>query len=395
MDDGAFHAWTGIRDGSIISLYRDGILIDSGGSASGSITLNRCTIGALGRTSVTLNIDDTIRCFYKYSRMLTPTQIEFLSDYPLAPFILRDPTTYLGYSGSVITAPAQKNAVITTPNIIIPRPSLREGYARNAAESAFPELWDSLIGAWIPALGYQGNVLHDFSGRGKPGIMTGTSVIPGNGGLGLLTPANQTTAPGAIGITLTQADGFTVAASYSSVGGFILSNFGILMNVKGVAENNIPCYFLLEGGTPGVWFWHRRGATLPADWNDDKSHGVAGVHPPGGDGIDEMFYYDGRNIGNALASSNTYTNTGDNMTIGYVNPTVDFEFTPGLIYSVLLWQRELGDADARLVTAYPLAPFIQHDLLNELGLEGSAAAIAALFRRIMMMRAGSRGELIY
>ena len=46
-------------------------------------------------------------------------------------------------------------------------------HARNAAESAHPELWRGLVGAWIPALGYQGSRLYDMSGNGNNGTLQG------------------------------------------------------------------------------------------------------------------------------------------------------------------------------------------------------------------------------
>lgn len=38
------------------------------------------------------------------------------------------------------------------------QPSYKAGYAKIASESAYPELWDGLVGAWVPALGNSGNV---------------------------------------------------------------------------------------------------------------------------------------------------------------------------------------------------------------------------------------------
>lgn len=50
--------------------------------------------------------------------------------------------------------------------------SYRTGWARNAGESQYPELWKSLIGAWCPALGSSGLKLMDLSGRGNDGTLT-------------------------------------------------------------------------------------------------------------------------------------------------------------------------------------------------------------------------------
>ena len=52
------------------------------------------------------------------------------------------------------------------------RPSFQNGFARNKSESAFPELWNALIGAWCPSIGFQGRRLQDFSGRGNHGAFS-------------------------------------------------------------------------------------------------------------------------------------------------------------------------------------------------------------------------------
>lgn len=46
------------------------------------------------------------------------------------------------------------------------QPSYKTGYAKSASESAYPELWDGLAGAWVPSLGNTGHALLDLSGNG-------------------------------------------------------------------------------------------------------------------------------------------------------------------------------------------------------------------------------------
>jgi hypothetical protein len=53
-------------------------------------------------------------------------------------------------------------------------PSYKAGYAKSASESAHPELWDGLVGAWIPAMGPTGGTVMDLSGRGYNAPFTGT-----------------------------------------------------------------------------------------------------------------------------------------------------------------------------------------------------------------------------
>ena len=47
------------------------------------------------------------------------------------------------------------------------KPSFSTGYAKNASESANPNLWKGLVGAWMPSFGVTGNTLKDVSGNGN------------------------------------------------------------------------------------------------------------------------------------------------------------------------------------------------------------------------------------
>jgi hypothetical protein len=48
----------------------------------------------------------------------------------------------------------------------------QSGYARNAAESAHPELWKGLYAAWVPTLGLSGSMLRDLGGKAYHGTLT-------------------------------------------------------------------------------------------------------------------------------------------------------------------------------------------------------------------------------
>ncbi len=51
-------------------------------------------------------------------------------------------------------------------------PSYKSGFARNAAESENPNLWDQLVGFWAPSLGPTGITLRDQSGYSNHGTLT-------------------------------------------------------------------------------------------------------------------------------------------------------------------------------------------------------------------------------
>jgi len=56
-------------------------------------------------------------------------------------------------------------------------PSYHNGFARHAGESAHPELWEGLVGAWLPVLGPTGSTLRDVSGFQNHGTLT--DMVPG------------------------------------------------------------------------------------------------------------------------------------------------------------------------------------------------------------------------
>jgi len=52
------------------------------------------------------------------------------------------------------------------------KPSFSTGYAKNASESAHPNLWKGLVGAWMPSFGVTGGTLKDVSWNGNDGTLT-------------------------------------------------------------------------------------------------------------------------------------------------------------------------------------------------------------------------------
>lgn len=55
------------------------------------------------------------------------------------------------------------------------RPSFKQGFARSAAESKYPDLWRGLVGAWVANLGCTGiTTLHDVSGSRNNGTLNGS-----------------------------------------------------------------------------------------------------------------------------------------------------------------------------------------------------------------------------
>lgn len=70
-------------------------------------------------------------------------------------------------------------------------PSYANGFARCAGESAYPELWKGLVGAWVPTMGNTGKVLRDVSGHGMDGPIIGTQTwVQSKHGPAIYSPGN-------------------------------------------------------------------------------------------------------------------------------------------------------------------------------------------------------------
>jgi len=76
----------------------------------------------------------------------------------------------LGYTTESEALPTTTNLVYTSTQQS--RPSYTEGFARNQSESANPNLWDGLVGAWCPSLGPTGTTLRDISNNHRHGAFT-------------------------------------------------------------------------------------------------------------------------------------------------------------------------------------------------------------------------------
>lgn len=104
-----------------------------------------------------------------YNRALSPQEIKQLYVDSLAPFRTKK-RTVVRVPAAIPTA--TKVGSIKKPTTII-KPSYQAGYARNASESENPNLWDGLVGAWMPSLGVTGNTLRDVSGNGNDVVQVG------------------------------------------------------------------------------------------------------------------------------------------------------------------------------------------------------------------------------
>jgi len=116
-----------------------------------------------------------------WDRALDPVEVQELFRDSAAPFRQRryapvslqteEPLTLLEKIRSV-AKPTTTRAISLKKNSV---PSYKAGYARSASESAHPELWEGLVGAWMPSLGVTGDALFDVAGTSNGELAGGAS----------------------------------------------------------------------------------------------------------------------------------------------------------------------------------------------------------------------------
>ena len=153
---------------NIAKIYVDGTL-DNSASSSVPNSVNISTPLKIGNggNGYTHGYLDDIRIF---DRALTTSEITHLAS---KRGVLGTPRNPVIKKRRIFYAPAAP--VTTTAKAVVlkkPKPSYATGYAKNASESANPNLWKGLVGAWMPSFGVTGKTLKDVSGNGNDGTLT-------------------------------------------------------------------------------------------------------------------------------------------------------------------------------------------------------------------------------
>ena len=156
----------GTYDGNTARLYLNGRYKAGSSATSGNVVdFDGIVLGRDINLSAGRVFYGFMSLFRIYNRALSPSEIKQLYLNPAAPFQKKTTTVV-----SVPVAPPT-----TTAKAVVlkkPKPSYATGYAKNASESASPNLWKGLVGAWMPSFGVTGETLKDVSGNGNDGTLT-------------------------------------------------------------------------------------------------------------------------------------------------------------------------------------------------------------------------------
>lgn len=172
FDSSAVGTWYHVAfvwDGSTSTFFVNAV--DKGGNVSGSMesSTSGMRIG-YHKSDTTMGWDGLIDDVRIFDRALTTSEITHLAS---KRGVLGTPRNPVIKKRRIFYAPTAP--VTTTAKAVVlkkPKPSYATGYARNASESANPNLWKGLVGAWMPSFGVTGGTLKDVSGNGNDGTLT-------------------------------------------------------------------------------------------------------------------------------------------------------------------------------------------------------------------------------
>lgn len=237
--------------------------------------------------------------------------------------------------------------VITLPQRA--SPSWQTGFARYAGESLYPNLWNGLVGAWVPALGPTGLVLRDVSGRGSHGTLTdmdpATDWVVGEKGYALdFDGSNDTVVCGSV-------MDFHGGTPFSAM---VLMRSSSTSNNRGVigTDYNTGWYLRLEG-TTGL------RAKIDDGVNDAHSPVTCSV-------VDNVWHM----VGMVLTPTRLWTLLDgrvigdiDNGSVGDMSDTVVIGSPPttayflGQIAWACVWNRDINPNEIQQLYADPLGMF--------------------------------------
>ena len=234
------------------------------------------------------------------------------------------------------------------PAIIIPqdaRPSYGLGFARSAAESAYPNLWPGLESAWVPAFGQSGTRLYDVIGKYHgtfSGITAATGWVLNDHGPAILCNAISELVD--CGDIHNVTDNFTIVADVVAGG----AGYRTIAARRGTAG---PQYQFYIRTTTDVL-----GAYTTGGVRDSSFALVGGVRYGVSLSIASGGWIFGCNGQTEAVASQTCTTKAVSFSIGNNTGTQDNTPFDGQINAVLFYGRALPAALHSRLTLDPIAP---------------------------------------
>lgn len=240
------------------------------------------------------------------------------------------------------------------------KPSFSTGYAKNASESANPNLWKGLVGAWMPSFGVTGNTLKDVSGNGNDGAMEhDTSWKTNDLQRSLYLDGVQDHVSGLGDISISANKPFTITARVKLLS--FADPYPFVCQIKTDTQNPYSMFVSNASGYLGVNFgsaniWARRNSNVSFDLN--KTQTISLTYTGNGAGLASNFslYLNGKSITDSPA--NAFASLSQNNYLGTANAgSRGIDDWNGYIGNVLIHNRALSPSEIKQLYLNPSAPF--------------------------------------
>ena len=241
------------------------------------------------------------------------------------------------------------------------KPSYATGYAKNASQSAHPNLWDGLVGAWMPSLGVTGSKVPEVTGKATDAYLQNvpeTNWITDKGKTAILLdgyPTNDYLSAAHCDAFNFGSESFTAISllNYRS-----LSYLNTFLDFRTAASPNLG--FLTYFRSSGTFNTQLRSSTAL----DQYAHFL-----PVSNNQWQMFvtrvdrrkatcetFLNGKNYGpSSISSAMGDINSGEPARFG-INIQNNYE-TNASFASVLIYKRAISDAEIKQLYVDSLAPF--------------------------------------
>ena len=232
-------------------------------------------------------------------------------------------------------------------------PSFAQGFARSKYEAAYPNLWDGLLGAWIPCLGVSGQTsLFDVSGRGQHGVIDTSKVVwsVGDNGTELdFDGVDDNNAPVDLPLIEYPTTKFTLS------GRMKINDVAANSTLIAIADSSVPAEFADMGATTTVYRSHLRnggnsqatgGSIATGDWVNMAAAVDVDVD-------ENTLYVDGE----LITTNTTATNetTYDRCWLGAKADSTPASYLDGGVAIAAIHKRRLSHVEIRLLHDDPLA----------------------------------------
>ena len=364
-------------DGLTQYIYVDGNLEDTYARGSFASSSQVWHFGRNSGAASVTRLNGSIADVRYFNRSISDGQIKSIYLNPSAPFQKKTTTVV-----SVPTAPPT-----TTAKAVVlkkPKPSYATGYARNASESANPNLWKGLVGAWMPSFGVTGGEVKELTSK-SPNLT-----------LQNIPYSNWEVKEKSLAVMLEGNDDY-LNGSYCDAVNFGYESFAVTSHFYVTAYSVIEAMF--DGRTSsspyhGFHTYMRNSdrvqvqlrssgaldqylflfTSIGGQLATDKIHSMSTV-------VDRqkstcIQYVNGINIGSASISSGmTDINSNTDFRFGR-NITNQYPLTGG-VASLLIHHRALNEKEVRTLHANPAAPFLRKQ--QTVGLSTAAVVPSANF----------------